>query len=326
MNVIKQRDNNIVIGINIMIDFNRRELFMKRSFAFVIFCLFFFCLISPTSAQQQTSQQAQPPKQEVPPVSVQNVKGNIYQLKGGMGANTGFFIGEKEVLVIDAKMTDDAAKQMIEEIKKLTPHPISYIILTHSDRDHVNGLVGFPQGITIISHENTRAHMDKAFQSARDTAYLPNITFSDKLSLYPGSVLRSTHIDLLYFGPAHTDGDAIVYFPNEKVAFIGDLIFINRDMLIHRHKNGNSFGLVKVLKAILNLDVEIFVHGHGDPATKKDIQNLIQSIEEKQNRIQTLVKEGKTLEQVKKVFNIEDRDMRWPSLVEVIYLELTKNK
>lgn len=304
----------------------RRELPMKRFFASVIFCLLFLGIVPSISAQQQASQQPQPPKQEIPPISVQKVKGNIYQIKGGMGANTGFFIGEKEVLVIDAKMNEDTAKQMIEEIKKLTPHPISYIALTHSDRDHVNGLVGFPQRINIISHENTRVHIDKAFQSAQERAYLPNITFSDKLSLYPDGILRGTRIDLIYFGPAHTDGDAVVYFPDEKVAFIGDLIFINRDMLIHRHKNGSSFGLVKVLKAILKLDVEIFVHGHGDPATKKDIQNLIQSIEEKQIKIQTLVKEGKTLEQVKKIFNIEDRGMRWPSLVEVIYLELTEKK
>ena len=301
---------------------------MKRSFACVISCLLLLGLISPILAQQPTSQQAQPLKQEVPPISVQNVKGNIYQLKGGMGANTGFFIGEKEALAIDAKMTEDAAKQMIVEIKKLTPHPISYITLTHSDGDHVNGLVGFPQGTNIISHEKTRAHMDKAFQSARGRAYLPNITFSEKLSLYLGGILRGTRIDLFYFGPAHTDGDAIVYFPNEKVAFIGDLLFIGRDPLIHRHKNGSSFGLVKVLKAILNLDAEIFVHGHGDLATKKDILSVIQSVEEKQIRIQVLLKEGKDLEHVKKIFNIEDRPggMRWMSLVEIIYLELTEKR
>lgn len=299
---------------------------MKRFFAYVIFCLLFLGLISPSPAQQQTPQQAQPLKQEIPPISAQSVKGNIYQIKGGMGANTGFFIGEKEVLAIDAKMTEDSAKQMIAEIKKLTPHPFSYIILTHSDGDHVNGLVGFPQGTNIISHEKARAHMSKAFQSAQERAYLPNITFSDRLSIYLGDVPRGTRIDLLYFGPAHTDGDAVVYFPAEKVAFIGDLIFIDRDMLIHRSKNGGSFGLVKVLKGILNLDAEIFVHGHGDLATKKDIQNLMQSVEEKQIRIQALVKEGKTLGQVQKIFNIEDRGMRRMSLVEVVYLELTEKK
>ncbi len=299
---------------------------MKRSFAYVIFCLLFLGLISPISAQQEAAQQAQPLKQEVPPIFVQNVRGNIYQLKGGMGANTGFFIGEKEVLVIDAKMTEDAAKQMIAEIKKLTLNPISYITITHSDADHVNGLVGFTQGINIISHEKTRAHIYQAFQSDQQRAYLPNITFSDTLSLYLGSALKGTRIDLLYFGPAHTDGDAVVYFPDEKVAFIGDLIFIGRDILIHRSKNGSSFGLVKVLKAMLNLDAEAFVHGHGDLATKKEIQNLIQSVEEKQVKIQALVKGGKTLEQVKKIFNVEDRGMRWMSLVEVIYLELTEKK
>ncbi|MGZ3614625.1 MAG: MBL fold metallo-hydrolase, partial [Thermodesulfobacteriota bacterium] len=232
------------------------------------------------------------------------------------------------ILIIDAKMTEDAAKQMIAEIKKLTLNPISYITLTHSDADHVNGLVGFPQGTNIVSHEKTRVHMDNAFQSARERTYLPSITFSERLSLYLDGALRGKRIDLFYFGPAHTDGDAVVYFPDEKVAFIGDLIFVGRDPLIHRHKNGNSFGLVKVLKAILNLDAEIFVHGHGDLATKKEILGVIQTVEEKQIRIQALVNEGKTLEQVKKIFNIEDGagGMSWMSLIEVIYLELTEKR
>ena len=304
---------------------------MKRSFAYVIFCLLFLGFISSSTAQQQTSQQAQPLKQEMPPLSIQNVRGNIYQLKGGIGANTGFFVGDKEALGIDAKMTEESAKQIILEIKKVTPNPIGYVILTHSDRDHVSGLVGFQQGIAIISHEKTRVHMDKDFQSAQQRAYLPNITFSDRVTLYLGGALREAPIDLLYFGPGHTDGDAVIFFPGERVAFIGDLIFIGREQLIHRHKNGNSFGLIRVLKAILNLDAEIFVHGHGDLATRKDIENHIQSIEEKQIRIQALVKEGKTLEEVKKIFSIEDRPgqpggMRRMSLVEIIYLELTEKK
>jgi len=60
---------------------------MKRYFSYVIVCLLFLGFISSSAAQQQTLQQAQLLKQQVPPISVQNVKGNIYQLKGGMGAN-----------------------------------------------------------------------------------------------------------------------------------------------------------------------------------------------------------------------------------------------
>lgn len=267
-------------------------------------------------------------QQPAPAISVEKIRGNIYQLKGGAGANTGFIVGEKNVVVIDAKMTEDSGKQMVNAIKKLTPLPIGWIIITHSDQDHVNGLVGFPQGVPIISHENTRVHMDKAFRSPRERIYLPNVTFSEKLTIYQDAGSQTKRINLFYFGPAHTDGDAVVYFPDEKIVFIGDLIFIGRDQLIHRHKNGNTSGLVKALRSIMNLDAEIFVSGHSDPVTRQTIQDHIRSIEDKQVKIAALVKEGKTLDQVKKVYGIDEQQgsSRWPSLVEIIYLELTQTK
>jgi cyclase len=188
------------------------------------------------SAQQQASTQRQTP----PPMSVEKVKGNIFQVKGGAGANTGFFVADKEVIVIDAKMTEESAEQMINEIKKVTSNPITKIIITHSDGDHVNGLVGFPSGLDIISHINTRDDMAKAFKSDTQRAFLPTMTFSDRLNIFLKSGANSASVDLLYFGPAHTSGDAVVVFPAEKVAFIGDLLFLGRDPLIHRAKNGTS--------------------------------------------------------------------------------------
>lgn len=301
---------------------------MKPTHAFVILILVVLILVSFGTARQRTSPQSQPPRQEPPAISVQNLKGNIYQVKGGAGASTGFFVADKEVLVIDAKMTEESAKQMIAEIKKVTPNPITKVVLTHSDGDHVNGLVGFPSGMDIISQENTRLHISKAFESTQQRAYLPSITFSDKLTLFLGTSGKTTRIDLLYFGPAHTNGDAVVFFPEDKVAFIGDLLFLGRDPLIHRAKNGTSFGLVRVLKALLSLDAETFASGHNEPVTKKEIQDFVQSIEDKQSKIQALVKDKKTLEEVKKAFNIETPPggSRWPSLVEVIYLDLTEKK
>ncbi len=266
-------------------------------------------------------------QEEPAPVEVIPVKGNIYEVKGGQGANTGFYIGAKEVLVVDAKMDKESALKMIAEIKKLTPNPIKYVVLTHSDGDHVNGLIGFPQGINIIAHCQTRKHMEEAFKEPQQKLYLPNITFCKKLSLRLGQ----ESIELLYFYPAHTNGDIVVYFPKEKVAFLGDLIFLNREPLIHRHKNGNSFGLVKTLKEILKLDADTFVHGHGDIASRQDVEGVIASLQEKQTKIKTLIEEGKTLPEIKKIFKVEDRPARpggrrWLSLVEVIYLELTENK
>jgi len=244
----------------------------------------FFTAISTLIILNARAQQPQPE-----PLRVQKVRANIYQVQGGSGANTGFFIGESEVLVIDAKMTEESARAMITEIGKLAPHPVRRILLTHSDRDHVNGLAGFPKNLSIIAHEETRRLMDEAFKEDALRSYLPDITFSERLTLY----VDSTRLELLYFGPAHTCGDAVVYFPAEKVAFVGDLLFIGRDPLIHLAKNGSSFGLVEVLKAVLRLDADAFVTGHSDVAGRADMEALIRSLEEKQAKVKALADQGK---------------------------------
>ncbi|MFW6140384.1 MAG: MBL fold metallo-hydrolase [Acidobacteriota bacterium] len=257
---------------------------------------------------------------ETPPLKIVKITNSLYEVTGGSGANTGFFIGENQVVVIDAKMNKESANQMIDEIKKLTPNSVEKVILTHSDGDHVNGLSGFPKGIDVISHHNTRKHMEEAFEDQELREYLPNQTFSKEMSLYIGEEI----INLFYFHPAHTDGDIVVFFPNQKVAFLGDLIFLNRDPLIHKHKNGSFFGLVKTLKGILELDADTFVHGHGEIAQKKDIHNLVNALEKKQETIKSLIEKGKSLEEVKKEFGIEQSQNRWPSIIEIIYNELTE--
>ena len=299
---------------------------MKNPFKLFLLTVFilFFSFSSFITAQQKQSPQS---GQEPPPIKAHQVKGNIYEVKGGRGANTGFFIGEKEVMVIDAKMTEESAKQMIAEVKKLTTNPIKYVILTHSDGDHVNGLVGFPQDIIVVAHHQARKDMDQAFKDPEQRFYLPSLTFSEKLKLYSGEEA----IKLFHFGPAHTSGDVVVYFPDEKVAFLGDLLFLGRDPLIHRHKNGSSFGLVKTLKNVLKLDADTFVHGHGDIASRSDVEDVIKSLEEKQTKIKAFIEEGKSLEEIKKIFNVEDRPpqpgrRRRPILIEIIYLELIEKK
>ncbi len=275
---------------------------------------------------------AQPPNQAsrggpaVPPVEAKLVRNNLYQVSGGVG-NAFFCIGPEDVLVIDAKISAEAARQMLAEIKKLTDKPVRRVILTHSDGDHVNGLAAFPPHLTIISHANARQDMVKANASAATKLPLPNITFQKDLTIYVGD----TEVRLLHFGPAHTNGDVVVYFPAERAAIVGDLIFIGRDPLIHANKHGTSFGLVMVLKELLRLDADVFLSGHADGVDKKTIQALITQIEQKQAKVKTLVEEGKTLAEVKAALAVPEQSaasggFRWPSLVETIYRELTEGK
>ncbi len=296
---------------------------MKKNYKLFFLAIIVLYLFIYINAQQQQPTAKPTP----PPITVSQVRADVYEVKGGSGANCGFFIGEKEVIAIDAKMDEESTKQMIAEIRKLTPNPIKYVLLTHSDGDHVNGLTGFPQDMLIVAHQETRKHMDEAFKEPKLRAYLPGLTFFERLKIYSGSKV----IELLHFGPAHTSGDAVVYFPEEKLAFLGDLFFRGRDPLVHRQKNGSSFGLVNTLREILKLDADTFLNGHSEPANKAEIEALIKSLEEKQAKIKALIQEGKSLDEIKKAFNVEERPpqpggRRFMSLIEVIYLELTEKK
>jgi cyclase len=262
------------------------------------------------------------------PLTVEAVTGNLYLVKGGSGANTAFYVTTKEVFAVDAKMSPGSAEEMLREIAKVTKAPVTTIILTHSDGDHINGLPGFPQGLEIVAHPNCKADVEAAAEAnpaLKD--YVPTQTYEGKhLSL---SKSADAWIDLLHLGPAHTNGDTIVWFPAEKAVFAGDLVFVGRDPLIHRHKNGNSFGYVKTLRTMLKLspEVEIFLSGHADPVGREDIEALAAALEEKQAKVKAMVDEGRSLDEIKKAFGIEEpagqSSRRWPSFVETVYLELT---
>ncbi len=261
-----------------------------------------------------------------PAVSAELIRGGVYFVKGGSGANTGFIVGKDEVIAIDSKMTEDSTAAMVAQIRKLTPNPIKYVVLTHSDGDHVNGLNAFPRDVTVIGHANTKKDMTEAFQDPKMGAlllYLPSQTAPGNQRLD----IKGARLSLLHFGPAHTSGDLVVYVPAQKLAFVGDLLFIGRDPLIHRQKGGTSAGLVQTLQKLLALDADTYLAGHNDPLKKSDIQAELTSLEEKRSKIKEMVAQGKSLDEVKTAYNIPaDAQRRFPSLVEVIYQELAPKK
>ena len=253
------------------------------------------------------------------------MRGSLYQVSGGVG-NAFFLVGPDEVLVVDAKISADAARQMLAEIKKVTDKPVRQVVLTHSDGDHVGGLAGFPPGLTIVAHANARQDMVAANAAAAAKLPLPNVTFTKDMTLFMGD----TEVRLLYFGPAHTNGDVVIFIPSQKVAIVGDLLFLDRDPLVHAAKHGSSFGLVAVLKQLLALDADLYLSGHAEGADKKAVAALTAKIEDKQAKVKALVNQGKTLAEVKAALGETAAPAagaaRWPSLVETIYQELTEKK
>jgi glyoxylase-like metal-dependent hydrolase (beta-lactamase superfamily II) len=256
------------------------------------------------------------------PLTLEPLQPGVYLAKGGAGANAGVIVGKKEVVVIDAKMTGDSATAMLAEIAKVTPNPLKYVVLTHSDGDHVNGLAGFPKGVAIVAHPSSRSDMEEAFKSTPALQpYLPAETTAGKTLPLDG-----VRVELLHFGPAHTSGDLVVFLPQQRIAFTGDLLFIGRDPLIHLHKRGTFLGLVATLNKLLALDADTFVSGHAAPVTKTEIKGLLASLEERQAKVKALVDQGKSLAEVKKEFGIADTPQRRPGLIDAIYRDLTEKR
>jgi glyoxylase-like metal-dependent hydrolase (beta-lactamase superfamily II) len=263
---------------------------------------------------------AQAPDQ---PLTVKKIKDNIYFAEGG-GGGSGIIIGENGVIVIDAKTTPAAGKAVVDEVHKLTNKPITTVILTHSDADHVNGIVSFPKGLTIIAHENDKKEIEQAqaagARGAPPKDYLPNKVITE---MRDTETIDGVRMTLIHIAPAHTSGDLAVYLPDQKIVFSGDLLG-NGDPLIHRPKNGNSEGWIQFVSALVQLDADTYVRAHADPATKAQVQTVLKNAEDKRARIAALVKEGKSLEQVKQAFGESAaRAGQFPSFTETTYEELT---
>jgi glyoxylase-like metal-dependent hydrolase (beta-lactamase superfamily II) len=176
-----------------------------------------------------------------------------------------------------------------------------------------------------VAHENCRKEF---FHSTRNGSpspwinedkqpFIPEISFRDKMNLYLGEKV----VELYYFGVGHTTGDIVVYFPEEKTAFIGDQVFFDRPQLIHSYKGGNSFDHVKTTQKILEtLDAEKFCSGHADVMTRADMENHIKKMTAFQEKVKSLVAEGKALEEIQAAF--ENNESR---LAATVYSELTDN-
>jgi cyclase len=267
-------------------------------------------------------------QQTPPPLSVKKLTDDVYWTQGGAGGNTGIIIGKDGVIVVDAKTTADSAKQVLAEIAKLTPEPVTTVIITHSDADHVNGLAAYPTGLTIIATDGCKKEME-ASATSRNPApqdHLPN-KIVDKRET---DTINGERLVLIHTAPAHTSGDLQVFLPEQKIVFTGDVIAANQAFtLIHAEKHGSSEGWIETTKVLTGLKADTYVPGHGDLQTKADVQARLDSVSARRAQIKTLVDEGKTIEQVKQQLGEVEPPAgapapAFPSFTVVVYNELAK--
>lgn len=251
--------------------------------------------LAPVSAQQPAN--AAGGRGGAPqPLVVHQLKPNVYWVEGG-GGNVGVIVGTNGVIVVDAKTSAAGATELLADIAKITPKPVTTVFLTHSDGDHVNGLASFPKGVTIIAQENCKTEMQAAPNAAALADHMPTRTVTKNME---DMTIDGVHLRAYHFAPAHTSGDLMVYLPDDKIMFTGDIVATqNPYALIHLEKNGTSDGWLTTMNGIVATDATTFVPGHGDVQTKPDLQKRIADVSARRDRIKALVAQGKSLDDVR---------------------------
>jgi glyoxylase-like metal-dependent hydrolase (beta-lactamase superfamily II) len=151
--------------------------------------------------------------------------------------NTGIVIGDDAVLVADTQATPAMAQDVVRRIREVTDKPIKYVVLTHYHAVRVLGASGY-QPQQILASQDTydliveRGEADKASEIGRFPRLFrnvdsvppgltwPTLTFTGKMAVWLGKL----EVQLLQLGRGHTKGDTVVWLPQEKVLFSGDLV------------------------------------------------------------------------------------------------------
>jgi glyoxylase-like metal-dependent hydrolase (beta-lactamase superfamily II) len=155
----------------------------------------------------------------------------------GLGANSGFVIGDESVLVIDSRFSYNHARQLLEAIRSVTDLPVRYLVNTHYHPDHVWGNAVFrDEGAVILARPETNIEMERfspvykdyyrgrkpdVFEMIKDVELaLPDSFISDELSVDLGGI----EAVIRFSGPAHTAGDLTIEIPSKRIVFTGGLV------------------------------------------------------------------------------------------------------
>ncbi len=149
----------------------------------------------------------------------------------------------------------------------------------------------------------------------------PVMTFDDALSILDAG----REVDLLYLGIAHTEGDLVLYMPQEKIAFMGDVFF---NAAIPNVADGSVLEWMKTLREALKLDAKTFVPGHGPVGTRRDVEEFLGYFEDLKAIVEPAVARGDSFEQVVNDVKVPSKYVSYnfqnffPSNLQKMYAEL----
>jgi glyoxylase-like metal-dependent hydrolase (beta-lactamase superfamily II) len=210
------------------------------------------------------AQDHQPPRIEADaPVGLELVKTGLYVVRGG-GGNTAVRLSGNGIILVDGKLPGHYP-ELVKGVRRIADElPIRMLITTSQDQAHTGTNADFlTHGVPVVSQARTRDSL-----AAAGTAP-PSVVFDDQRTIKLGGVTA----ELRYFGPAHTGGDAVVYFPDLKIVAVGDL-FTRETPRVDFAAGGSLEGWVAALEGILQLDFDKVIPGTGPIADRAELQRF----------------------------------------------------
>jgi cyclase len=261
-----------------------------------------------------SAQQSQKPEDQA--VHLMHVQGRVYMLVGG-GSNVTVQLGDEAVVLVDAG-TAQMSEPVLAAIRSLSQRPIEFIINTSVDEDHTggnqnlaqaghfnSGLAGEQAGASIVAH---LAVLDRMTAPTGKEGAVPQETWptdtydNDRWDLFNDEAIVIEHPHA-----AHTDGDSIVFFRRSDVISVGDIFTPEHYPVIDGAKGGTINGEIDALNQIIGITVPreneeggtYVIPGHGRLCDRNVVVNYRDMVTIVRDRIEDLVKKGKTLEEVK---------------------------
>jgi glyoxylase-like metal-dependent hydrolase (beta-lactamase superfamily II) len=256
---------------------------------------------------------------------------NTYRLEGE-GGNITVAVGTDGIIMVDGQFAPLHDK-IKAAITKISPLPIKYLINTHFHGDHTGGNGPFQNdGAIVVAQDNIRVRLAAGTTNGVTGAKTPPVAPEalPKQTFIGGSItveVGGRKAVLTHVNNAHTDGDTWVYFADANVLCTGDTMNNNhRYQTIDFANGGDIRGAIRATEAFLkvaNDDTKVMT-GHGPLAKKSDVVEYNAMLKTVRERIEKLVKEGKTLDEVIALRPLKDLDEKWAANDEaaIAYLKM----
>lgn len=244
------------------------------------------------------------------------VADGLYMLLGS-GGNIALSVGDDGAFIVDTQYAPLSDK-IRAAIRAVGGDDVRFVFNTHFHGDHTGGNENFGKaGATIMAQDNVQTRLSTEQVSTLDgsttppapAAAIPVVTYPERLTFH----WNGNTVNFFHAPNAHTDGDSIVHYTNLNAFHMGDTFFNGGYPFIDVGAGGSLAGIVAAAREVLgrtNAATKI-IPGHGNLATQADLRNYLEIMSTIEQRIQSLIDQGRSEDEVVAADPTSEWDATW---------------